>query len=151
MAEIHKGATIDSPIDRVFEIVDDPTKFPKYIPNVHEVVDVRRSDARIGDTFRVIYKVLGVTFDENFTVTQYRRPSALQSKFDGGMSGTFAWTFEPLAKGTRVSIDVVYQLAGGPLGKAVDSLMLHRVNEKTIEDSLKNLARLVVEETSPVS
>jgi len=51
----------------VFAIVDDPANFPKYVPNVHDVVDVRRSDGRIGDSFRVIYKVLGVTFDEKFT------------------------------------------------------------------------------------
>jgi uncharacterized membrane protein len=112
---------------------------------------MRRSDGRIGDTFRVIYKFLGVTFDETFTVTDYQRPNLIKSTFAGGMTGTFAWTFEPLREGSKVTIDIEYELAGGPLGKAVDSLMLQRVNEKTIEDTLRNLGRIAAGERSAVS
>ena len=151
MAEIHKSTTVATPADKGFEIVDDPANFPKYVPNVHEVVDIRRSAGRIGDSFRVIYKVLGVTFDEKFTVTEYERPNRIKSTFSGGMTGTFAWTFEPLGEGSKINVDIDYQLAGGPLGKAVDSLMLQRVNEKTIEDTLQNLARLAMGERSAVS
>ncbi len=151
MAEIHKSTTVAAPVDKVFEIVDDPAEFPKYVPNVNDVVDVRRSEGRIGDTFRVIYKVLGVTFDEKFTVSHYQRPSMIKSTFAGGMTGTFGWTFEPAQEGSKITIDVDYELGGGPLGKAVDSLMLQRVNEKTIEDTLKNLGRVVAEERSAVS
>jgi uncharacterized membrane protein len=67
------------------------------------------------------------------------------------MSGTFAWTFKQQPQGSAVTVDVAYQLAGGPLGKAVDSLMLQRTNEKTIEDMLKNLGRVAAEATSAVS
>lgn len=151
MAEIHKSTTVAAPVDKVFEIVDDPANFPRYVPNVQEVADVRRSDGRIGDSFRVIYKVLGITFDEKFTVSDYERPNRVKSSFSGGMTGTFAWTFEPQGAGSKVTIDVHYELAGGPLGKAVDSLMLQRVNEKTIEDTLQNLARVATEEPSAVS
>lgn len=151
MAEIHRSTTVAEPVEKVFDIVDDPTNFPKYVPNVHDVVDVRRSEGRIGDSFRVIYKVLGVTFDEKFTVTDYDRPNRIKSTFLGGMTGTFAWTFEPQGEGTKVNVDVDYHLAGGPLGKAVDSLMLQRVNDKTIEDTLKNLGRVAAEQRSAVS
>jgi len=151
MAEIHKSTTVAAPVEKVFEIVDDPANFPRYVPNVHEVADVRRSDGRMGDSFRVIYKVLGVTFDEKFTVTDYERPNRIKSTFSGGMTGTFAWTFEPHGAGSKVNVDIDYQLAGGPLGKAIDSLMLQRVNEKTIEDTLQNLGRLAAEVRSAVS
>ena len=149
MAEIHKSTTVAEPVEKVFDIVDDPANFPKYVPSVYEVVDIRRSEGRIGDSFRVIYKVLAVTFDEKFTVTDYERPNRIKSTFSGGMTGSFAWTFEPQGEGTKINVDVDYQLAGGPLGKAVDALMLQRVNDKTIEDMLKNLARIA--ERSPVS
>ncbi len=151
MAEIHKSATIDAPIERAFEIVEDPNNFPKYVPNVYDVVDVRRSDGRVGDSFRVIYKVLGVTFDEKFTVTDYQRPNRIKTTFTGGMNGTFTWTFERQREGSKINIDVDYQLAGGPLGKAVDTLMLQRTNEKTIEDTLKNLGKVATEERTAAS
>ena len=151
MSEIHTSTTLAEPVEKVFEIVEDPATFPKYVPNVHEVVDVRRSDSRIGDSFHVIYKVLGVTFDEKFTVTDYESGKRITSTFSGGMTGTFAWTFEPQGAQTKINVDVDYQLAGGPLGKAVDRLMLERVNQKTIEDMLKNLGRVAAQERSAVS
>jgi carbon monoxide dehydrogenase subunit G len=151
MAEIHRSATVAAPVEQVFAIVDDPATFPKYVPNVQDVVDVRRSAGRIGDSFRVIYRVLGVTFDEKFTVTESERNRRITSTFSGGMTGTFAWKFEPQGGESKVDVDIDYQLAGGPVGKAVDSLMLQRVNEKTIEEMLQNLGRVAAEARSAVS
>lgn len=139
MAEIHKSATIEGSVERVFDFVDDPGKIPSYTPNVERVADVVRSEKRVGDTFRIIYKVMGVTFDEKFKVTDYERPNRVRFTFEGGMTGTFAYTFENEAGRTRVNVDVDYELAGGPLGKAIDAAVLHRTNEKTIEKQLQNL------------
>ena len=67
------------------------------------------------------------------------------------MTGTFAWNFEPQGDEIRVKVDIDYQLAGGPVGKAVDGLMLHRVNEKTIEDMVQNLGRIATGQRATVS
>lgn len=55
MAEIHITVTIDARAEKVFDIADNPENRPKYVPNVSQVVDIRRSDRRISDSFRVIY------------------------------------------------------------------------------------------------
>ena len=144
MSEIKKSLTIDAPADELFDIVDDPHNFPKYVPNVSEVADIHRTDRRIGDTFRVIYKVLGLTFDEKFTTTEHERPTRLASEFKGGMSGTFRWGFEPRGSQCAVTVDIKYDVAGGALGKAVDSMMLERTNAKSIEGMLDNLRRIAV-------
>jgi len=141
MAEIHKSATIDAPIEKVFDFVDDPANFPRYVPNVERVADVIRTEKRLGDSFRVIYKVLGVTFDEKFKVTAHQRPNRLGSSFEGGMKGTFAWGFAPEGNQTQVKVDIAYTLAGGPIGKAIDAMMLERTNEKTIEQMLQNIQK----------
>jgi carbon monoxide dehydrogenase subunit G len=146
MSEIHKTTTFDSPVEKVFELVDNPENIPKYIPNVERVADVKRTDGRIGDTFRVIYKVLGMTFDERFTVTGYEPKRKLVSNFDGGMKGTFSWTFEPQGSQTECSLDIEYQVGGGVLGKAADALLLERSNEKNMDQSLENLRRVLARE-----
>ena len=142
MSEIRKSLTIDATPEELYAIVDDPAQFPKYVPNVTEVVDVHRTERRIGDSFRVIYKVLGVTFDEKFTTTEYEHAKCLTSSFKGGMSGTFRWTFEPQGAGCKVSVHISYEVAGGVLGKAADSAVLERANAKSIEGMLSNLASL---------
>jgi carbon monoxide dehydrogenase subunit G len=146
MSEIHKTVTFDAPVEKVFELVDNPDNIPNYIPNVERVADVKRSDGRIGDTFRVIYKVLGISFDEKFTVTGYEPRRKLVSKFDGGMKGTFSWTFEPQGAQTECSMDIEYQVGGGILGKAADALVLERTNEKNMDESLENIRRVLARE-----
>jgi carbon monoxide dehydrogenase subunit G len=146
MSEIHKTVTFDAPVEKVFELVDNPDNIPNYIPNVERVADVKRSDGRIGDTFRVIYKVLGISFDEKFTVTGYEPRRKLVSKFDGGMKGTFSWTFEPQGAQTECSLDIEYQVGGGILGKAADALVLERTNEKNMDESLENIRRVLARE-----
>lgn len=143
MSEIHKTVTFDAPVEKVFELVDNPENIPKYIPNVERVLDVKRTDRRIGDTFRVIYKVLGISFDEKFTVTEYERSRKVVSNVDGGMKGSFTWTFEAQGAQTECSMDIHYQVAGGILGKAADALLLERTNEKNMDESLENMRRLL--------
>ena len=144
MAEIKKSLTIEATASELFDIVEDPSKLPKFVPNVSEVVDIHRTDGRVGDTFRVIYKVLGLTFDEKFTTTEYDRPTDLTSAFKGGMNGTFRWTLEPQGRQCKVIVEVHYDVAGGALGKAVDAVMLERTNAKAIEGMLDNLRGMVV-------
>ena len=151
MAEIHKSATIKAAVEDVFTIIENPENYPRYVPNVSEVVGVQRTDQRVGDSFRVIYKVLGVTFDARFTTTDYLRPNRLGSNFEGGMSGTFRWNLEALGPQTKLSVDVEYRMPGGGLGKAIDSMLLERVNEKSIEGMLENLSRLISKAGVPIS
>ncbi len=151
MSEIHKNATIDAPAEKVYAFVDNPENLPQYVPNVERVVDIKRSEGRIGDSFRVIYKVMGVTFDEKFTVTEHQPPRKAGSRFEGGMKGTFDWSFEPQGQQTKTSVDVRYELVGGVLGKAVDALVLERTNEKTIEEMLRNMGRVLAREGSSKS
>ena len=145
MAEIHKSVTIDAPAGRVFDLLDDPSAIPSYTPNVQRVEDVRQSDQRVGDTFRVIYKAVGMTFEENFTITEHTRPTRLASRFENGMKGTFLYQMAPHGEQTTLTVDVHYELPGGALGKAIDALLLERTNERTIENQLDNLRQLALQ------
>lgn len=145
MAEIHESLAVNARAETVFDLVDDEQKYPSYVPNVTGVADAVRSQGRVGDSVRVIYKVLGVTFDEKFIVKEHQRPSRISSTFEGGMTGTFDWRFEPQADQTKVTVDVHYKLAGGVVGKAVDAMLLERTNQKTIQQMLQNLSRLATE------
>ncbi|HYZ78515.1 MAG TPA: SRPBCC family protein [Gaiellaceae bacterium] len=151
VAEIHKSVTIDAPAERVFDLLDDPSAIPSYTPSVERVEDVRQSEQRIGDTFRVIYKAVGMTFEEKFTVIEHNRPTRLASRFENGMKGTFVYQVTPQGEHTALTVDVQYELPGGALGKAVDALLLERANEKTIEKQLDNLRQMAAQATISTS
>ena len=151
MAEIHKSVTIQAPAERVFDLLEDPSAIPSYTPNVERVEDARQSEQRVGDTFRVIYKAVGMTFEEKFTITEHTRPTRLASSFENGMKGTFVYELAAQGEQTTLTVDVQYDLPGGALGKAADALVLERTNEKTIEKQLDNLRQMATQATISTS
>lgn len=139
MPRIQKAATVNAPAERVFQAIDDPEMMERYVPSVTKVSDVQRTDARLGDTFRVTYEMLGIHFDQLFTYSEYDRPRKLAARFTGAMAGTMRCHLEPLDSGTHVTLEIDYQMPGGVLGKAANRLVAERMNEQTAERMLENI------------
>lgn len=149
MAKIRKSATIAALAARVFDIVESPHNWPRFVPHVEEASQILRTDRRIGDAFRLTYRVMGMTFDETITVVVHERPPAYRMVVEGRMRGAQDWSFEPAGEQTRITVDVDYQLPGGLIGKAFDALLLKPVNERTLNRMFQNLRALVGQSEAP--
>ena len=64
MLEIHATVTIDTPVEKVLEFIEDPENLAKCSPKVTRVLEVRRRGRHAGDSFRLIYRVLGMAIKE---------------------------------------------------------------------------------------
>jgi carbon monoxide dehydrogenase subunit G len=155
MSEIHATVTIETPVEKVLEFVDDPENLAKCAPMVERVAEVDRSGRRVGNSFRVTYRVLGVPFNEAFTVvgfepprrhTPHRRFQVWQT-FHGRVSGTLTWTLEAEGNQTYASLDAAYQLIGGVLGRALDALVVERAVKQDVDRMLENMKRQLVPAT----
>ena len=73
MPNITKSVEVGAPVEKVFEMLDNPENFPVYVPNVTKVSNIRRSEKRLGDTFDVVYSMMGMEFPETFTYSEYTR------------------------------------------------------------------------------
>ena len=139
MATIHKTIDINVPAEKVFELLIDPKRFPEYAPGVASVEDIRQSEQHIGDSFRVTYSVLGLHFPMTFTATEYEQPTRLSTRFEGSMKGTWTWLLEPRGNSTHITAALEYEMTGGILGKAINTVLVERMNEKNAERLLENL------------
>ena len=144
--------TIDAPVEEVLEFVEDPQNLAKCAPAVERVAEIRRSGRRVGNSFRLIYRVLGMPLNEEFRVigfepprrhTPHRRFQMWQS-FHGRVRGTVTWTLEAEGNQTYASLDAAYQLTGGVFGRALDALLVERVIQKDVDQMLENMNRLIV-------
>jgi carbon monoxide dehydrogenase subunit G len=147
--------TIETPVEKVLEFVDDPENLAKCAPMVERVVEVGRSGRRVGNSFRVIYRVLGLPFNEEFRVigfepprrhTPHRRFQIWQT-FHGRVRGTFTWTLEAEGNQTYASLDAAYQLMGGVFGRALDALLVERAVQKDVDQILENMKRRLARQT----
>src|SRR5713226_10717998 len=55
-SQIHATVTIETPVEKVLEFVDDPENLAKCAPMVERVMEVGRSGRRVGNSFRVIWR-----------------------------------------------------------------------------------------------
>ena len=139
MALIEKSGIVDAPVEAVFDYMEDPMNVPEFAPGVERVEVLRRTDERVGDSFRLVYSVIGIDFPITFAVTESERPHTLVSRMEGAMTGEFRWQLEDADGGTEVRLRIDYQVKGGAVGRAFDTLLLERMNEKNAERMVGNL------------
>jgi carbon monoxide dehydrogenase subunit G len=141
--------TIETPVEKVLEFVDDPENLAKCAPMVELVMEVGRSRRRVGNSFQVIYRVLRMPFNEEFRVigfepprrhTPHRRFQIWQT-IHGRARGTVTWTLEAEGNQTYASLDAAYQLPGGVLGRALDALFVERAIQADVDHMLENMKR----------
>jgi carbon monoxide dehydrogenase subunit G len=147
--------TIETPVEKVLKFVEDPENLAKCAPMVERVEEVGRSGRRLGNSFRVIYRVLGIPLNEQFTVigfepprrhTPHRRFQVWQT-FQGPAMGTFTWTLEAEGSQTYASLDAAYQLKGGVFGRALDALLVERAVKRDVDQMLENMKRQLAGQT----
>ena len=152
ISQIHATVTIDTPVEKVLEFVGDPENIAKCAPTVERVADVHRSGRRVGNSFRLIYRVIGMTFNEEFRVIGFEPPPRhtphrryqMWQEFHGRVRGTFTWTLEAESNQTYASLDAAYRLMGGLFGRALDALLVERAIKKDVDQMLENMKRLIV-------
>lgn len=147
MAVVQKTIPINAPVETVFEVLNDPNRIPEVAPGVSRVDQVRH-EGRVGDSFRTVYSVMGLGFPMKFTTVEYTSPTRIIQRMEGGMTGTFTWILEPRDGATQATVRIDYEMMGGVLGKAVNALLLERMNEKNAERMLENL-KMISEATEP--
>lgn len=143
MAELRQRATINAPVDTVYQVISDVEKYPQFLSDIKKV---RRKEDLIEMTVQVgpfeLVMVHRATFvpNESVTIRLVRGPF---KKYDA------RWTLTAGEEGTDVRYDMVYELdlkipgASGIVGAALDDN-----TRKTIAAFKKRVASLQKDDTS---
>ncbi len=122
--------------------LSDASRWPEWYPGMTET----HTDASFPEkggkvTFTV--KSGGIAFAVTETVLDFR-PGQLQLlQMEGMMSGKARWELTPEGHGTRLTTTFDYTLRGGLLGKIADTLLVKRMNARSLEEGLNNFKALV--------
>jgi uncharacterized membrane protein len=139
MTLIQKSVTIDAPVDTVLAILEDPERQSELNPNL-KLLSHRPSPLGFYDTTWE-YKMAGVKFTGESTVTAYERGKRIVFESKGGIDSRWEWTINAEAN-TQVSLALTYTMPGSFLGAAFNKLVIEGQNEKDIERELATLKRL---------
>jgi len=129
--------TINAPVEKVFDYVNQPTNLPEIWPSMVEVKDVQRLPNG-GTSFRWVYKMAGMRFEGTTEDTEYVPNQRVVSKSTGGIESLFTWTFQPEDSGTKLTVEVEYTVPIPLLGKIAEAFIVKQ-NERELELVLANL------------
>jgi uncharacterized membrane protein len=143
MAKVEKTITINAPVEKVFEYVDDAYNLPEFWPSVVAVSDVERLPNG-GSAHRWVYKMAGMRFEGTSEDIEYIANQRIVTKTRGGIESTHVWLFEPADGGTKLTTETEYKVPVPVLGKLAEAVIV-KLNENEADVLLANLkARMEV-------
>lgn len=145
MARIEREIQIERPPDEVFALLTDPDRLPDWATVVVKTRDISDRPLRNGCTFRQTIRVLGRELETDWRVEELEPPRHVAYAASGAIGGTLTMrqNVEPADGGSRVSLELDYELPGGWLGEQVDRRWVEQQNEAEADRSLAQLKRLL--------
>lgn len=149
MARIERSIEIERSPERVFDAICDVKTIAQWATIAGDFEEVPDRPIAAGDTFRHTIRVSGVNLKTSWRVLELERPDHILYEVfpESGGWMKMRQSVIPTDRGSRVELEIDYELPGGFLGEALDRVYVEHRNEREAEASLHNLKYLV--ETSP--
>lgn len=134
MAKVERSITIGAPAEKVFAYIEAPMNTLEWLPGMLEVKDA--TGQGVGSGYHWAYKMAGVRFEGESTVTEHVPNERIVFQNKGGIPSTWTWVFQPHEGGTKISLVVEYTVP--VLGKLAESLVLKQ-NEREADLAMANI------------
>lgn len=149
MAKIHRDVLVSADPERCFDFVADPSLAPLFISSLYSITPIEVDPRGVGNRWGFEYDMFGVPVRGESECIEYERPTKYiwRSIPDTStIDTTFAYAFDSADGGTRISMDVEYEVPDNVLGgKIADKLIIERMNEHEADAAINNL-KVVLEE-----
>jgi len=143
MATIQRDIEIQAGPEQVFEELINWGRLSHWSTVTVEHSGPDRCSA-VGEEFDQKIRVAGVPLQTHWRVAEFDAPRlvAYEVTATGGARMSMRQSVAPSGGGSRVVLDLDYDLPGGFLGEALDRAFVERRNEREVEHSLQNLKDL---------
>ncbi|MGH2682107.1 MAG: SRPBCC family protein [Actinomycetota bacterium] len=149
MTKIHRDVVVNTDPERCFDFIANPSLAPLFISSLYSIDPIEVEPRGAGNRWGFEYDMFGVPIRGESECIEFERPIKYVWRSIPGASTidtTFSYTFQPENGGTRVSLEVEYQVPEQVLGgKIADKLVVERMNEHEADAAISNL-KVVLEE-----
>ena len=149
MSHVRHSIHIEAPQEHVWAIARDPERMPEWNTTVVSVKDAQGPLDTPGARFTVVSKIAGRPIDITWQIEEVEAPRYFVATATTPLGGSARQRvdYEPDGSGTRVTIDMEYEIAPGLLGQVLSKAFAERAIERDVQHSSENL-KAVVEEAS---
>lgn len=144
MAHLEASILIHAPMEEVYALARDPTRWPIWFDGMGEIKELT-GEGEVGTVVKFNFMMTGTSFPVTITVLEdHTGPEGAhwKAKFEGPLTGEHNWTYVPKNGATETTAEIDYELPGAVLGKIADRLIVERMHQRSLELSLENLKLL---------
>lgn len=142
MAKVLATVVINAPVDKVFEYTAAPENGPAFIPNLNENTNISVSPTQVGQKWDWRFNMAGVDLRGSAEVTEVTKNSEWSLKTYNGNDSNWTYTFSEENGGTKVTLEVEYQIPEGVLGKMTGGVV-EKINQQNADQALQNLKTIL--------
>jgi uncharacterized protein YndB with AHSA1/START domain len=144
VARIERSIDIDAPPEKVFGELAHWGRLTQWSTITADHDGPERCTG-VGEEFDQHLRLAGINVQTHWRVTEYEPPRMLAYEATGPGDSWLRMRQEVVAvdAGSRVQLQVDYELPAGVLGEAVDRMYVERRNQREAEHSLENLKELI--------
>jgi ligand-binding SRPBCC domain-containing protein len=148
MSHVRNSVHIEAPPAIAWQVGRDPDRIPQWNTTAVAVKDVTGPLDRVGTRLTIESRVVGRSVDITWEVQEVESPRYFVATATTPMGGSARQRvdYEPEDGGTKVTVDMEYELAAGLLGKLLNKAFAERMLERDVVHSGENFKALVEEE-----
>ena len=150
MGHVHESVHVDAPVEATWRVGRDASRMPEWNTTAVEVKEITGPIEEVGSRVTVVSKVAGRRLDVTWQVERVEVPRFVElvGTAPGGGQARQRVDYEAEGDGTRVTIDMEYELPMGLLGDMIDKLVAERMVARDVRHSSENFKALVEEEAT---
>lgn len=143
MSRVTKIVSIKVEPAKVIEYIANVKNHPAFISALKSVENLHGDPKHAGDSWDWTFVMGGVEIKGRAETADYQEGKHYSFKTTGGIASTFGYTVEPEDGGTRLTMDVEYEIPQNVLAKALDKAVIERLNDQEGDRAVENLQAIL--------
>lgn len=142
VSQLSKSVVVNRPPAEVIEYIADVDNHPAFIGPLKSVADLKGDPRKPGSSWTWSFILAGVELSGAAETVQYEPASIFSFRTTSGVRSTFVYRVKPADGGTRLNLDVEYDLPENILGR-VERPVLERLNDADGQRAVENLKAIL--------
>ena len=144
MPSVSESVEVSATPEAAFAFVADaPARATMFIPGLNRINNITSKQAGVDQAWDYEFNWFGLVVSGHSRCTQYQPSSVYQFKTLTGNPSTWTYRFEPNGGGTRLTLDVEYDLPQNQLARFATAGTLEQMNRNRAREIVQNLKALI--------
>ena len=139
MSRVTRVVTVPAAPRQVIDYIANVSNHPAFIPPLTSVENLQGDPRQPGATWEWTFVMAGIEIRGRAETVMVRDAELFSFKTSTGIESTFSYAAEPADGGTRLTLDVVYEVPQTVVAKVLDRAVVERMHEADADKVVENL------------